>query len=126
MSTLEDPFFFIMRVPPKTGIAVDAEIVLFYGLSVESGLFCLLLFFYRAMKKVARHCRRPNSKVIEELENTKEEATGVEEPCPICFMEFEKGEEMYRLKCRHLFHKDCLAKWLEQQLSCPMCRAEVL
>ncbi|KAK7300076.1 hypothetical protein RJT34_10908 [Clitoria ternatea] len=47
--------------------------------------------------------------------------------CSICFQDFEDGELVRVLpKCDHLFHLECIDKWLVQQGSCPMCRAYVL
>ncbi|BAT80723.1 NEP1-interacting protein [Vigna angularis] len=46
--------------------------------------------------------------------------------CSICFQEFEDGELVRILpKCGHLFHLECIDKWLVQQGSCPMCRTYV-
>ncbi|KAH1263718.1 hypothetical protein AAZX31_02G273900 [Glycine max] len=46
--------------------------------------------------------------------------------CSICFQDFEDGELVRILpKCDHLFHLECIDKWLVQQGSCPMCRTYV-
>ncbi|TKY57293.1 NEP1-interacting protein 1 [Spatholobus suberectus] len=43
--------------------------------------------------------------------------------CSICFQDFEDGELVRILpKCGHLFHLECIDKWLVNQGSCPMCR----
>jgi hypothetical protein len=31
-------------------------------------------------------------------------------------------EEMVKTKCSHIFHSKCLAKWVIQKTTCPMCR----
>ncbi|KAI4317220.1 hypothetical protein L6164_025110 [Bauhinia variegata] len=47
--------------------------------------------------------------------------------CRVCLSEFEEGEKVRNLKCKHTFHKDCLDKWLQQCLAtCPLCRNKVL
>ncbi|KAI4317219.1 hypothetical protein L6164_025109 [Bauhinia variegata] len=47
--------------------------------------------------------------------------------CRVCLSEFEEGEKVRNLKCKHTFHKDCLDKWLQQCLAtCPLCRNQVL
>ncbi|CAI7867992.1 unnamed protein product [Closterium sp. NIES-53] len=45
--------------------------------------------------------------------------------CSVCLVEFE-DDNMLRCMhcCRHLFHQDCLEKWLEYSLSCPVCRVK--
>jgi len=45
--------------------------------------------------------------------------------CAICFSPFEDHElvcESNNLSCKHVFHKDCLVKWLEKHEDCPICR----
>ena len=46
--------------------------------------------------------------------------------CPICLMDVEKDNEYYEIKCNHIFHKECLEKWLEKyNYICPVCRTEL-
>ncbi|KAK9949697.1 hypothetical protein M0R45_005214 [Rubus argutus] len=47
--------------------------------------------------------------------------------CSVCLSEFEDGEKIRQLKCKHRFHKDCVDKWLRQYwATCPLCRTRVL
>lgn len=47
--------------------------------------------------------------------------------CAVCLSDFEEGEKIRSLKCKHMFHKDCLDKWLQIYLAtCPLCRTKVL
>jgi E3 ubiquitin-protein ligase RHA2 len=47
--------------------------------------------------------------------------------CSVCLSEFEEGEKIRQLKCKHRFHKDCVDKWLQQYwATCPLCRTKVL
>eukprot|EP00831_Metopus_contortus_P003866 TRINITY_DN11423_c0_g1_i2.p3 TRINITY_DN11423_c0_g1~~TRINITY_DN11423_c0_g1_i2.p3 ORF type:complete len:115 (-),score=16.22 TRINITY_DN11423_c0_g1_i2:225-569(-) len=45
--------------------------------------------------------------------------------CSICKEEFKKGEKVYKLPCKHLFHGECILQWLGQHNSCPTCRLEL-
>ena len=45
--------------------------------------------------------------------------------CCICFSEFSVGDEVSRLPCGHIFHKECIAKWLRKKCTCPQCRWEL-
>jgi hypothetical protein len=38
----------------------------------------------------------------------------------------EKEEKMVKTKCAHIFHSKCLAKWVIQKTTCPMCRNSLI
>ena len=42
--------------------------------------------------------------------------------CCICLETFTEKDIIYKLKCNHSFHKECIIVWLLQDLSCPLCR----
>lgn len=47
--------------------------------------------------------------------------------CSICMEDFLAGEILKRTSCSgacagHVFHQQCLDKWLEEHYTCPMCR----
>jgi len=54
--------------------------------------------------------------------------------CAICLEEFCCGSEeqhIVRTKCMHVFHEQCVAKWIincaitNPQYPCPMCRSQI-
>lgn len=45
--------------------------------------------------------------------------------CMICISVFEAGESVRRLGCFHLFHTECVDKWLQNSKSCPVCRTNI-
>lgn len=45
--------------------------------------------------------------------------------CSIC-MDNIFNNEIYKTSCDHIFHRNCLLKWLEKKESCPYCRKECL
>jgi hypothetical protein len=55
-------------------------------------------------------------------------------PCTICFEEFCNGSHsnLFYTNCSHIFHKDCIAKWIygcinrSSPYSCPLCRSQIL
>lgn len=55
--------------------------------------------------------------------------TKINEKCPICLEEME-GDDVIRLRCMHLFHKDCFGQLLIHRdkyysfIKCPICRTE--
>lgn len=47
--------------------------------------------------------------------------------CPICLAEFTDGEKVRVLpECSHIFHVDCIDRWLLSNPSCPSCRHSLL
>ncbi|XP_057963049.1 uncharacterized protein LOC131154354 [Malania oleifera] len=43
--------------------------------------------------------------------------------CAVCLCKIEEGEEIKELRCEHLFHSDCLDRWMGyRNTTCPLCR----
>ena len=45
--------------------------------------------------------------------------------CIICLYDFNIGDKIAALPCLHVFHFDCIKHWLNNELSCPVCKLEV-
>ena len=46
--------------------------------------------------------------------------------CVICMSNNEVGDKVLELHCAHMFHEECLRKWLEEHSTCPLCREPVV
>lgn len=46
--------------------------------------------------------------------------------CIICMEDFEPGVGGKKVPCGHVFHSSCIAQWLSDHNSCPLCRSTVL
>ena len=44
----------------------------------------------------------------------------------MCLMEFEDGEDIVRLSCRHMYHPPCIQQWLQRSTKCPSCRHDLV
>jgi len=53
------------------------------------------------------------------------EKISLEEKCTICLSEYDQNDPVRRLPCMHLFHIECVDKWLIQSKRCPMCRIDI-
>lgn len=46
--------------------------------------------------------------------------------CSVCLALLLEGEQVRQLpECKHIFHAECIARWLPLHMSCPICRSEV-
>tara|TARA_B100001287_G_C22495098_1_gene440830 strand:- start:38 stop:448 length:411 start_codon:yes stop_codon:yes gene_type:complete len=43
--------------------------------------------------------------------------------CSICLD--EEKNNLSKLECGHLYHKNCIEEWLEKDLTCPICRNNI-
>jgi len=49
----------------------------------------------------------------------------IDEKCTICLCEFDHNDDVRRLPCMHLFHIECVDRWLTQSKRCPICRIDI-
>ncbi|XP_062188075.1 E3 ubiquitin-protein ligase At1g12760-like [Phragmites australis] len=45
--------------------------------------------------------------------------------CCICLSKFSNNEDLRELPCTHVFHMECVDKWLQINALCPLCKAEI-
>ncbi|XP_064957860.1 brassinosteroid-responsive RING protein 1-like [Musa acuminata AAA Group] len=61
-----------------------------------------------------------------------EELSGIvryaDDDCTVCLCKFEHGDEVRLLtNCRHVYHRQCLDKWVElRRRTCPLCRTPLI
>ena len=47
--------------------------------------------------------------------------------CSVCLEEFKEDDILKKLNCEHIFHKDCLEPWLNNNnRNCPLCRTDII
>ncbi|KAI5057372.1 hypothetical protein GOP47_0027387 [Adiantum capillus-veneris] len=51
--------------------------------------------------------------------------TSSEDLCVICRFEYEEGDSLSTLPCKHQYHSECIKNWLQINKACPICSAEV-
>lgn len=62
---------------------------------------------------------------LPKIQITKEQAGSKAVQCAVCKDDFEPGEEVRQMPCKHLYHADCILPWLALHNSCPVCRFEL-
>ena len=47
--------------------------------------------------------------------------------CAICFVDFGTDDHVSPLPCNinHYFHTECIERWIKENPTCPICRAEI-
>ncbi|WCJ18948.1 RING/U-box superfamily protein [Euphorbia peplus] len=48
-----------------------------------------------------------------------------EERCVICQTRYKRGDRQTKLPCEHVYHSECITKWLGINKVCPICNSEV-
>ena len=43
-------------------------------------------------------------------------------PAQICLCDFESGDILRQLPCKHEFHQPCIDSWMDRHRTCPLCR----
>ena len=61
---------------------------------------------------------------VEPYERAPEEAENA--TCAVCLTQVEDGENVKRLGCKHVYHPECIDRWLERSRLCPVCKRDVL
>jgi hypothetical protein len=51
--------------------------------------------------------------------------SGEDASCCICLTRYGDDEQVRELPCSHVFHVDCVDKWLKINATCPLCKNEV-
>lgn len=61
----------------------------------------------------------------QEVQAQEEEFNNGDEECAICLSDFEDGDELRHLYCNHLFHRNCVDRWLVKNAFCPKCKRNI-
>ncbi|KAJ6917171.1 hypothetical protein NC652_019525 [Populus alba x Populus x berolinensis] len=59
---------------------------------------------------------------IDAMERVVLDASASARVCTVCMEEIDGGSEAIRMPCSHVYHSDCIVKWLQTSHMCPLCR----
>ena len=48
-----------------------------------------------------------------------------EDKCPICLQKYKGADIIKEFPCKHIFHKNCIFKWLKTSNVCPLCKYDI-
>tara|TARA_B100000575_G_scaffold197010_1_gene159330 strand:- start:5 stop:538 length:534 start_codon:yes stop_codon:yes gene_type:complete len=112
------------------GIGLLGLNVFFLGTIIVSfGLYvarCIDL--HRENTRIIRQNRRSRQEINVDNLNTLLLCNELpDESCSICLEDFKTGDNIKKLNCTHIFHKECLEPWLNSNnRNCPMCRTDII
>ena len=76
---------------------------------------------------IFRHCRKKHEREVRVESILEEVHCCGNEICAICHEDMGDGCTVAKLPCGHLFHKECVTKWLVGgKLRCPLCNSSVV
>lgn len=108
-----------------------------FGLNIVLGISIITIFgvyiskcidLYRGNTRIIRENRRSRQRINVNNLNTLLLCNELpDESCSICLEDFKTGDNIKKLNCTHIFHKECLEPWLnDNNRNCPMCRTDIL
>lgn len=78
------------------------------------------LLTYKEMKR---------KKFINEKKYRQDRASFEQDKCVVCFLQFKEGDRVAILGCNHIFHVDCVKRWIDQRETkgqfCIVCNAKI-
>ena len=48
-----------------------------------------------------------------------------EDKCAICLVKYKGADIIKEFPCKHIFHKNCIFKWLKKSNVCPLCKYDI-
>ena len=48
-----------------------------------------------------------------------------EDKCAICLLKYKGVDIIKEFPCKHIFHKNCIFKWLKTSNLCPLCKHDI-
>jgi hypothetical protein len=53
------------------------------------------------------------------------EGSDDEPHCSVCLCEYEDGDNLVSLPCKHIYHDDCITSWTDHNKKCPLCNYDL-
>ena len=78
--------------------------------------------------KVNQYCEtKRNSKLLDDnFLSIEDIESPTERECSVCLEPLKNSNELIQLLCGHIFHKDCVYKWISEKNTCPNCRKSII
>lgn len=93
-------------------------------LDIDSMNYEDLLELEEKIGKVNRGLNKSEIKKIDTNKYSKKKYKEQDE-CPICKEMYQEDEVIKELYCGHIYHTQCIERWLQQEKKCPCCNTEI-
>jgi hypothetical protein len=70
------------------------------------------------MKSALNSCACGAARNVEEGQDT-------EKQCEVCQVAYKDDDQVMLLPCSHFFHTECISRWLNTNVTCPVCRFQL-
>ena len=60
-----------------------------------------------------------------QYKHVKKYITIKEDKCAICLQKYKGVDIIKEFPCKHIFHKNCILKWIENSNICPLCKYDI-
>ncbi|KAK7282516.1 hypothetical protein RIF29_11358 [Crotalaria pallida] len=91
----------------------------FFNLDLE---FVVIRRVYEDVAVVITEEESPTKIAFESIKKVILEEGMEMERCSVCLEEFVGGTEVSSLPCKHVYHGECITRWLQRSHTCPLCR----
>jgi hypothetical protein len=83
------------------------------------------IFSYKAQPTGVETKKGTYGSVAQKELDCKSDAAEEEPHCSICLSEYEEGDKLVCLPCKHVYHEDCVGSWCTNHVRCPLCNFDL-
>lgn len=99
----------------------DSYLLFYFVCILFASYFCYPLYIHTKNKcKIYYNIYQKNKNLKEKLIKIDDN-----DICSICLEDLKNGKCVV-LSCEHIYHKDCIKKWLKKNETCPNCRINII
>jgi hypothetical protein len=97
-----------------------------FGSNLMTNLFSMLLEGVDLQDVKVTLTQEQFNKLFTQIINDDNKDEYANKECNICMDEYKIGDNIVKLACNHIFHKDCIKNWLcNERVTCPVCRKDI-
>ena len=79
--------------------------------------------------EIELYLKKKNRFILEldefQYKHVKKYSTIKEDNCAICLQKYKGVDIIKEFPCKHIFHKNCILKWIKNSNKCPLCKFDI-